>query len=378
MRAPQPRPVGRRRSGRATRGPGLTPSTASGHRCRTVARVRCGRGSAAPSRRLVAGAPMASASPAGARGSPPARSAWPLSSRFAGRIRSFTRRSRPRSRTHRGPPAPQHPDPSQGAVRAPRRGPGRDQRLRPHGLQLGPRRKPRPHLVFDVLVRYLAASAYQVRYVRNYTDVDDKIINAAGHDSLRAFVVAEHWSRVYDDITAALVVSRPTSRPGPPDTSARSRPASTEPISQGYAYPPRPATSTSTWPSSPPTAGSATAIPTISRPAPASRSARPSATPSTSRSGRAPSPANPRGTPLGPRPPRLAHRVLRHGMQVPRPHLRPPRRRPRPDLPPPRERARPVRGGHRRPFARFWMHDGFLDLDGEKMSKCLGNVVNIA
>ena len=68
-------------------------------------------------------------------------------------------------------------------------------------------------VVFDVLRRHLTASGYEVLYVRNYTDVDDKIINAAGHDPLRAFVVAEHWTRVYDEITAALGVLPPDIAP---------------------------------------------------------------------------------------------------------------------------------------------------------------------
>jgi cysteinyl-tRNA synthetase len=68
-------------------------------------------------------------------------------------------------------------------------------------------------VVFDVLRRHLAASGYEVLYVRNYTDVDDKIINAAGHDPLQAFVVAEHWTRVYDEITAALGVQPPDIAP---------------------------------------------------------------------------------------------------------------------------------------------------------------------
>jgi cysteinyl-tRNA synthetase len=59
-------------------------------------------------------------------------------------------------------------------------------------------------VVFDVLRRHLVASGYEVVYVRNITDVDDKIIAAAGHDPLRAFVVAEHWTRVYEELTAAL------------------------------------------------------------------------------------------------------------------------------------------------------------------------------
>ena len=79
----------------------------------------------------------------------------------------------------------------------------------------------RPVVVFDVLRRHLTASGYQVLLVRNYTDVDDKIINAAGHDPLQAFVVAEHWARVYDEITAAWACCRPTSPPGPAATSRR-------------------------------------------------------------------------------------------------------------------------------------------------------------
>jgi cysteinyl-tRNA synthetase len=59
-------------------------------------------------------------------------------------------------------------------------------------------------VVFDVLHRHLVASGYEVLYVRNYTDVDDRIIEASGHDPLRAFVVAEHWTRVFEELAAAL------------------------------------------------------------------------------------------------------------------------------------------------------------------------------
>jgi cysteinyl-tRNA synthetase len=71
----------------------------------------------------------------------------------------------------------------------------------------------RPVVVFDVLRRHLDASGFEVLYIRNYTDVDDKIINAAGHDPLRAFAVAEHWTRVYDQITDALGVRPPDIAP---------------------------------------------------------------------------------------------------------------------------------------------------------------------
>ena len=51
------------------------------------------------------------------------------------------------------------------------------------------------------------------------------------------------------------------------------------------------------------------------------------------------------GQPLGPRPARLAHRVLGHGPALPRRRVRRARRRPRPHLPAPRERDRPERSG---------------------------------
>jgi cysteinyl-tRNA synthetase len=68
-------------------------------------------------------------------------------------------------------------------------------------------------VVIDVLRRHLVASGYEVLLVRNYTDVDDRIIEASGHDALRAFVIAEHWTRVYDQITAALGIIPPDIAP---------------------------------------------------------------------------------------------------------------------------------------------------------------------
>jgi cysteinyl-tRNA synthetase len=68
-------------------------------------------------------------------------------------------------------------------------------------------------VVFDVLRRHLVASGYDVVFVRNYTDVDDKIINASEHDPLRMYVLAEHWTRVYDEVTAALGIIPPDIAP---------------------------------------------------------------------------------------------------------------------------------------------------------------------
>jgi cysteinyl-tRNA synthetase len=68
-------------------------------------------------------------------------------------------------------------------------------------------------VVLDVLRRHLIASGYEVLFIRNYTDIDDHIVEASGHDALRAFVVAEHWTRVYEEITAAVGVLPPDIAP---------------------------------------------------------------------------------------------------------------------------------------------------------------------
>ena len=42
----------------------------------------------------------------------------------------------------------------------------------------------RANVVFDVIYRYLMYSGYDVTYVRNYTDIDDKIINRANQEGV--------------------------------------------------------------------------------------------------------------------------------------------------------------------------------------------------
>jgi len=66
---------------------------------------------------------------------------------------------------------------------------------------------------FDVVVRYLRSRGYDVNYVRNITDIDDKIINRANengenfNDLVDRFVVALH------EDAAALGIEPPTQEP---------------------------------------------------------------------------------------------------------------------------------------------------------------------
>ena len=48
----------------------------------------------------------------------------------------------------------------------------------------------RSGVAFDVIRRWLTASGYNVTFVRNVTDIDDKIIHNAGHDDVPYWVVA--------------------------------------------------------------------------------------------------------------------------------------------------------------------------------------------
>ena len=51
----------------------------------------------------------------------------------------------------------------------------------------------RPMIVFDTFRRYLEYKGYKVNYVTNFTDVDDKIINAAKAEGVEPEVISERY-----------------------------------------------------------------------------------------------------------------------------------------------------------------------------------------
>ncbi|MBM3137331.1 MAG: cysteine--tRNA ligase, partial [Chloroflexi bacterium] len=61
-------------------------------------------------------------------------------------------------------------------------------------------------LVFDIIRRYLEYNGYEVRHVMNYTDVDDKIINRANQLGLDPFDLARGYIKQYADHLLALNV----------------------------------------------------------------------------------------------------------------------------------------------------------------------------
>lgn len=71
----------------------------------------------------------------------------------------------------------------------------------------------RPPVVFDVLVRHLEAQGRAVKYVRNYTDIDDKIIAVAAANSEDPGAVSERFIAAYREDTAALGCRAPSAEP---------------------------------------------------------------------------------------------------------------------------------------------------------------------
>ncbi len=71
----------------------------------------------------------------------------------------------------------------------------------------------RTFTTFDVVVRYLRFRGFQVTYVRNYTDVDDKIIKAAKDSGEDAIALAARFVREFEVDAAQLHLIAPDHSP---------------------------------------------------------------------------------------------------------------------------------------------------------------------
>src|SRR5512138_2999885 len=71
----------------------------------------------------------------------------------------------------------------------------------------------RSYVVWDVVVRHLRARGYDVKYVRNFTDVDDKIIKRAAERGEDPIALADRFARSFDEDMDALGDLRPDVAP---------------------------------------------------------------------------------------------------------------------------------------------------------------------
>ncbi len=71
----------------------------------------------------------------------------------------------------------------------------------------------RSAIVFDVIYRYLLHRGYQVTFVRNFTDIDDKIIRRANEEGADYRAVADRYIAAFHEDMDALGVRRPNYEP---------------------------------------------------------------------------------------------------------------------------------------------------------------------
>ena len=88
-------------------------------------------------------------------------------------------------------------------------------------------------VVFDVVQRWLRASGYEVTYVRNITDIDDKIIKRAQENNEPIDALTARFIQAMDEDAAALGVEKPDYEPRA--TRVRARHAGDDPRSSRRA-----------------------------------------------------------------------------------------------------------------------------------------------
>ena len=71
----------------------------------------------------------------------------------------------------------------------------------------------RPMIVFDTVRRYFEYKGYDVNYVSNFTDVDDKIIKKANEEGVPASVISERYIKEAQTDMAGLNVKEATTHP---------------------------------------------------------------------------------------------------------------------------------------------------------------------
>ena len=94
----------------------------------------------------------------------------------------------------------------------------------------------RPFVVFDTLRRYFKYRGYEVKFVQNFTDVDDKIINRAKEEGVTAPEVSEKYIKEYFEDAGALNVVKADVHPKVSEHIAEIIDFVQTLIDKGYAY----------------------------------------------------------------------------------------------------------------------------------------------
>ncbi len=94
----------------------------------------------------------------------------------------------------------------------------------------------RPMIVFDTVRRYMEYKGYEVNYVSNFTDVDDKIIKKAAEEGTTENVIAERYIEAYTQVRTMLNTELPDITPRVTETMDQIIAFIDELVKSGHAY----------------------------------------------------------------------------------------------------------------------------------------------
>jgi cysteinyl-tRNA synthetase len=94
----------------------------------------------------------------------------------------------------------------------------------------------RTYLFFDFFAKYLRLQGYEVNYLQNITDIDDKIISRAAERNLTPAEIAEHFTKSYLDDMRSLGVTSVTKYAPATDFIAQIVAQVERLIEKGFAY----------------------------------------------------------------------------------------------------------------------------------------------
>ncbi|MBT6601008.1 MAG: cysteine--tRNA ligase [Nitrospina sp.] len=94
----------------------------------------------------------------------------------------------------------------------------------------------RSGVVFDIIFRYLKHCGYDVKYVRNFTDIDDKIINRSKEQNVSWEKLTEKFIQAFYDDMGQLHIQSPTEEPKATDHIQEMLDMISSLIERGKAY----------------------------------------------------------------------------------------------------------------------------------------------
>lgn len=235
----------------------------------------------------------------------------------------------------------------------------------------------RSMVAFDVITRWLRHRGYDLTYVRNITDIDDKIINRANENGEPFDVLTERMIAAMHEDEARLNILKPDQEPRATDHIAGMHAMIQTLIDKGYAYAP----------------GNGDVYYRVGKFAGYGKLSRRRV--EDLRIGARIEPGEAKEDPLdfvlwkGAKPgepswsspwgeaPGLAHRMLGDVHLLPGRFLRHPWRWQRPGVPHHENEIAQSEAATGKPYAKSWLHCGMITINGEKMSKSLGNFFTI-